>query len=349
MLKNYAEVVILMTTGALQGLLYCGNILIPSLFPFMVLSSFIVTSGLAEYIGRFLSPVTKRLFHTNGVTGSVILLGLCGGFPVGAKGIATLYNEGKINHSTAKALTLFLVGGGPAFVVCVVGSTLYHSVVTGLILWASQIVAQIIFGIFACRKLEYTQPKSTEIKKLPLSNAIVDSTESGIHSIFSMCGMVVVFSSVFGLCEDLHIIDFIINSLCTVGIPENISHSFINSLWEVTKGCNTCCDFSAPLWLTSFALGWGGICVHFQIYALVTSINISKIKFTLYRLAQGVISAVITAMVFTFYTPAQSTYNAQTSSPIVCNNYIGSIALVMMCIIFTLSVTQRGNSKVSRR
>lgn len=349
MLKNYAEVVILMTTGALQGLLYCGNILIPSLFPFMVLSSFIVTSGLAEIIGRFLSPVTKKLFHTSGATGSVILLGLCGGFPVGAKGIATLYNEEKIDHNTAKALSLFLVGGGPAFVVCVVGSTLYHSITTGFILWAIQIVSQILLGIFACRRLEYTPPKTTEIKKLPLSNAIVESTESGIHSIFSMCGMVVIFSSVFGLCEDLHIIDYLINSLSTVGVPENIGKSILSSLWEVTKGCNTCCDFSAPLWLTSFALGWGGICVHFQIYSLTTSINVSKIKFTLYRLAQGVMSAIITAVVFTFYTPSQTTYNAQTSSPIVCNNYIGSIALVMMCIIFTLSVTQKGNSKISRR
>lgn len=349
MLKNYAKVVILMTTGALQGLLYCGNILIPSLFPFMVLSSFIVTSGLAEWIGKFLSPVTKRLFNTNGATGSVILLGICGGFPVGAKGIATLYNEGKISHSTAKALAMFLVGGGPAFVVCVVGSTLYHSVITGLILWGVQILTQISLGIFACRKLEYTPPKPTVTDKTPLSNAIVASTESGIHSIFSMCGMVVVFSSVFGLCGDLHVIEYLTALLRAFGVNNNIAVSFLSSLWEVTKGCNTCCDFSAPLWLTSFALGWGGICVHFQIYSLTSSIDIPKTKFTLYRLAQGVISAVITAIVFTFYTPAKHTYNAQAEAPIVCNSYIGSIALVMMCIIFTLSVTQKSNPKLSHR
>lgn len=82
-----------MTTGALQGLLYCGNILIPSLFPFMVLSTFIVKSGIADALGKFLSPVTKRLFHTDGSVGVVILLGLTGGFPVGAKGVATLYSE----------------------------------------------------------------------------------------------------------------------------------------------------------------------------------------------------------------------------------------------------------------
>ena len=211
------------------------------------------------------------------------------------------------------------------------------------------ILTQISLGIFACRKLEYTPPKATPIDKTPLSNALVISTESGIHSIFSMCGMVIVFSSVFGLFEDLHITEHLIALLGAFGINDSIALSFLSSLWEVTKGCNTCCDLSAPLWLTAFALGWGGICVHFQIYSLTSSINIPKTKFTLYRLAQGVISAVITAIVFTFYTPATQTYNAQADVPIVCNNYIGSIALVMMCIIFTLSVTQKSNPKLMQR
>ena len=80
-----------MTNGALQGLLYCGNILIPSLFPFMVLSSFAVKSGLSEFAGRILAPLTKKIFHTDGCAGAIILLGLVGGFPIGAKRVVTLY------------------------------------------------------------------------------------------------------------------------------------------------------------------------------------------------------------------------------------------------------------------
>ena len=43
---------------------------------FVVLSAFVVKSGLSDYFGKFLSPVTKRLFHTNGTVGAIILLGL---------------------------------------------------------------------------------------------------------------------------------------------------------------------------------------------------------------------------------------------------------------------------------
>lgn len=338
-----------MTTGALQGLLYCGNILIPSLFPFMVLSSFIVTSGFSEIIGKYLTPITKRLFHTNGEIGSVIILGLCGGFPVGAKGIATLYNEEKIDLNTAKALSMFLVGGGPAFVVFVVGSSLYNNAITGVILWASQIIAQIILGIIACRKIEYSPAKYCKKNKIQISNAIVASTESGINGIFSLCGMVIIFSSFLGLCDDLHITDYIIKLMGVLGIPEGISQSLISSLWEVTRGCSMCCDLSAPLWMCSFALGWGGICVHFQIYSLTDKINIPKIKFTLYRLAQGVISALISTLIFTFYTPTRATYHSHATIQTASNSYVGSIALVIMCIIFVLSVTQKGNTKAYRR
>lgn len=353
MFKNYAKVVILMTTGALQGLLYCGNILIPSLFPFMVLSSFIVTSGFSELIGKYLTPITKRLFHTNGEAGSVIILGLCGGFPVGAKGIATLYNEEKIDLNTAKALSMFLVGGGPAFVVFVVGSSLYCNAITGIILWVSQIIAQLILGIIACRKIKYSpakaHTKANKKSKMQISNAIVASTESGINGIFSLCGMVMIFSSFLGLCDDLHITDYIIRFMGVLGISEGISQSIISSLWEVTRGCSMCCDLSAPLWLCSFALGWGGICVHFQIYSLTDKIDIPKIKFTLYRLAQGVISAVISAVIFSFYTPTQATYHSHTTIQTASDSYVGSIALVIMCIIFVLSVTQKGNTRFYRR
>lgn len=340
MLKNYAEVVILMTTGAMQGLLYCGNILIPSLFPFMVLSAFIVKSGFADLVGKYLSPVTKRLFHTDGNVGAVILLGFIGGFPVGAKGVASLYDEGKIDLETAKALTMFLVGGGPGFVVFVVGNSLYKSTTAGLLLWLCQIITQIILGIFSCRKIKYSPQAFATGKRLPISNAIVNATESGINSILLMCGMVIVFSSAFAVFEDLQITNFISNLLININIPPSISKSILSVMWEVTNGCNTCCDNVTPVWFVSFALGWGGICVHFQIYALTMSIDLPKIKFTLYRLAQGVISSLLTAIIFIFYNPIQNVYYSSAThiAPSATGNYIGSIALIAMCILFTMCI-----------
>ncbi len=333
-----------MTNGALQGLLYCGNILIPSLFPFMVLSSFAVKSGLSEFAGRILAPLTKKIFHTDGCAGAIILLGLVGGFPIGAKGVVTLYEEKKLDLKAAQAVTMFLVGGGPGFIVSVIGVAMYRDVRTGFIIWGCQLAAQIFLGIFSCRKLVYTPVTENNAdyqkQKKTLSTSVIEAAESGIQGIISLCGLVIIFSCLFGLSEDIKIISGLEYLLKSVHLPENICRSIFPVLWEVTKGCNTCCMNAVPIWLISFALGWGGLCVHFQIYALVENLHISKLKFMLYRLAQGIISAILTYICFLFYSPSENVYT-DLSIPSVhsyTGSFAGSMALIAMCVIFTLSV-----------
>ena len=50
--------------GAKRGIGYCVDILIPSLFPFMALSVFVVKSGLAASMGR-LTAGPFCIFHTS--------------------------------------------------------------------------------------------------------------------------------------------------------------------------------------------------------------------------------------------------------------------------------------------
>ena len=52
--------------AARSGLALCGNVIIPSLFPFFVLSSLVVELGMSRYLGRLLQPVMAPLFRVNG-------------------------------------------------------------------------------------------------------------------------------------------------------------------------------------------------------------------------------------------------------------------------------------------
>ena len=62
--------------GVRDGLTLCGQVVIPSLFPFLALSSFLVQSGLAQRAGHLLEPITKLLFRLPGAAGSAILMSL---------------------------------------------------------------------------------------------------------------------------------------------------------------------------------------------------------------------------------------------------------------------------------
>lgn len=68
--------------AARDGLALCGNVIIPSLFPFFVLSSLVVELGMSRYLGRLLEGVMAPLFRVGGACSSA-LAWLCRGLPGG--------------------------------------------------------------------------------------------------------------------------------------------------------------------------------------------------------------------------------------------------------------------------
>ena len=92
--------------AAKNGLLLCGNLVVPALFPFFILSSLLVSTGGAARLGRLLSGVMGRLFHQTGTSASALVLGFLGGYPVGAKTVCTLYEEKLCDRTQAEHLLI---------------------------------------------------------------------------------------------------------------------------------------------------------------------------------------------------------------------------------------------------
>ena len=65
--------------AAKSGLLLCGDLIIPSLFPFFILSTLTVSLGFSSLLGRLLEPMMQPLFHQSGAGASALVLGLNGG------------------------------------------------------------------------------------------------------------------------------------------------------------------------------------------------------------------------------------------------------------------------------
>ncbi|MFR2561531.1 MAG: nucleoside recognition domain-containing protein [Anaeromassilibacillus sp.] len=76
--------------GAKRGIGYCVDILIPSHFPFMALSVFVVKSGLAASMGRLTAGPCRILFGLPGSAAAAIVMSMVGGYPVGARAVAAL-------------------------------------------------------------------------------------------------------------------------------------------------------------------------------------------------------------------------------------------------------------------
>lgn len=115
----------LCASGAAQGLLLSGRVLIPSLFPMTVCTMFIMGSGAFSGLKR-VSHVTQKLFHLSSDEFITVILSLIGGYPVGAKLLNEAVREKRISAEKAGLMLCYCVNSGPAFAVSAVGAYIKH-------------------------------------------------------------------------------------------------------------------------------------------------------------------------------------------------------------------------------
>ena len=87
-----------------QGLSLCGEPLLVSLFPFLVVSALIMRSGAGEVLGVLLWPVVRCIGLRSRSAGSVLLIGLVGGFAPAAAAAAEAVRSSELTPQEASAL-----------------------------------------------------------------------------------------------------------------------------------------------------------------------------------------------------------------------------------------------------
>ena len=114
-----------------EGLALCGGSVIPALFPFLVVSRLFVATGSAAALGQLLAPLTRRMLGVSGPGGTAMLLGLLGGYPVGAQTAGELVRTGAVSRQEGQRLLLFCNNCGPAFALGVAGVGCFGSLRAG--------------------------------------------------------------------------------------------------------------------------------------------------------------------------------------------------------------------------
>lgn len=122
-------------TAAREGVALCLQTVLPSLFPFFVLSSLLVQSDVPRLLSRAMAGVMYPLFGVSGAGASALILGLLGGYPVGARTVAELYGRGEIGREEAEQLLAFCNNSGPGFFLGVCGTAVFGSARAGAYLY----------------------------------------------------------------------------------------------------------------------------------------------------------------------------------------------------------------------
>lgn len=100
---------------AYEGLVQWATRMVPTLFPFMMMSSLMIYTGADSYLTRLLSPVLKPLFSCSANGFYVVFMGFLCGFPMGAKSACDLLLQKKITKNEAQYLLSFCNNVSPAY------------------------------------------------------------------------------------------------------------------------------------------------------------------------------------------------------------------------------------------
>ncbi len=292
-----------------DGLKLCGNVILPSLFPFFVLSSLVVELGMSRYLGRLLEPVMAPLFRVNGSCAAALALGFVGGHPVGARTAIEIYENGQCSRTEAERMLAFCNNSGPAFILGVVGTGVFGSGKAGLLLYLVHLLASLLVGVLFRFYRPGDRPQTRknrgpQFQAASFPKAFTSSIIGALHSTLNICAFILfftVFLRILAYAGILSTLARLLSSLLTpLGMDQTWAERLLTGLVEVSSGVSSLTDgaLSGRLSMAAFMLGWAGMSVHCQVLAFLGDSGLSVRTYLAGKLLHGSLSALLANLIF---------------------------------------------------
>lgn len=273
--------------GAQEGIGLCIRSLIPSLFPLMVISAYFC-NVYARIKLPILKPIMKFCRIPEGAE-ALFVIGLLGGYPVGAKAVADAHKQGTLAHDTAKRLLCFCNNAGPAFIFGIVSSQFGNPLVPWLILLV-QVLSVIVTGCL----IPGETGEFTAVSPSSATN-FVHIFQDSLKAICSVCGWVILFRTLLAILYRW-LFCFFPSTLQIV----------LTGVLEIANGClalDQIKNSGLRFILSSGFLSFGGICVYLQTISVSGTLNTDH--YFPGKILQCLISIMLSGVVQPFVFPSE--------------------------------------------
>ena len=268
---------------AYQGLTQWATRMVPTLFPFMIISSMIIHTGVDTYITKTLKPFLKSFFPCSSNGFYAIVMGFLCGFPMGARAACDLCKSNKITKSEAEYLLSFCNNIGPSYFLGVAYPLLeqngYHN---KFLLLFGLYGIPLLYGIFL-GKLKPTETLSNPLSNstykeqvihTPVTTALRLACLSSIQSILLLGGYVTFVNAFRAIPELLHasgITKAILGGFLEIvyGIPGIFNNKSLPSCWKC--------------FCIMTSLSFSGICCMLQTSSITIEENLSMKKYVFHK------------------------------------------------------------------
>ena len=240
--------------------------------------------------------MTQKLFGIGGAGASALLLGVTGGYPLGADAVARLRRSGALTREQAERALALCNNSGPAFLVGAAGVGVFHSAGYGLLLYGVHVLSAVLVGMLFAPRSGGLQPEErTQIAAVSLSQALPEAVRSSVRAVLTVSGFVVTFSVVTGILDASGLLPALVGTLAArLGLELHFARTLCTGVLELGTGIGAMQGLTPTpgnLALAAFLIGWGGVSVHCQTAAVIAGTDIKSARHTVGRLLHGAISA----------------------------------------------------------
>ena len=264
-------------TAAKNGLTLWATCVVPSLFPFFVITNLLTHTKIVKFVGKLLDKLMRPIFNVPGVGGFAFVMGLISGYPVGAKIVSDFRKDGLVTKDEGERMLAFTNNSGPLFIISSVGISLFGDTTTGLLLLGTHILSCITVGIILgkfsnksnedfrysfSKNYEKSNNKSLYNNKLKssasntnsktntnsnltlknLGEVLGNSINNSISTILMIGGFVVIFSVIISILNKTHTLDllsqFLNPFLGFLGFDLSFAKPILSGIIELTNGVN---------------------------------------------------------------------------------------------------------------
>ncbi len=270
-----------------DGLFLCAQVIIPSLLPFFTAVNLLNELGASRLISNALAPLGARL----GISGcgvTAFIIGVTGGYPLGAAYIARLRSQGLMSRKEASRALIFCNNSGPAFIIGAAGAGVFSSAAAGFFLYTVHILAALIFGLIICPKVPCDISYDDDIfSPVSFSAAFTASVKRSADSVIGVCAFILAFSAINGVLDGMGIIYALAGELSyRLGAELGFCRALLAGVLELGNGIGSMAGLDMSpvnLALAAFILSWGGLSVHFQTFAMTAGTDIKTAQYMIGR------------------------------------------------------------------
>lgn len=252
----------------------CVYKVFPSLFGFMIVTTFLLDSGICNFALKPLNKLSEFVFKMNIASFSAFVFSLIGGYPAGASLVRKLYENENITKKRASIYSACFYCGGPAFIFGLYGKNI------GKYIYLSIVISSIITTILInCFQFESVNNQNSKKNLRINTQTLLNSVNSSFITMCKVCAMIVAFA--FMSAPIFHFIR-------------------IRTLYPFLEISNITGVYISPV-ISTIMFSFGGVCVILQVKAILKELFDLKI-FIVIRAVNMILSGII-MKIFTLFLP----------------------------------------------